>query len=220
MDTATKELLLNRFRAYLDELPETAPAEQPDTEQRQTDLFSLFTELAALKNEVRLESRQLKTALDEFRAVFDTLQTSHGQLSDALERARAAQQEQRRTVLRPLLLELLELHDRLEAGLQALQNYRPSALPWSHKREKALIAAVGQGQEISLRRLEQLLNARQVSALEACGKPLDPHTMRAAEVEQRTEVDNGIVTEELRKGFTWEGELLRLAEVKVNKRPD
>ena len=220
MDTATKELLLNRFRAYLDELPETAPAEQPDTEQRQTDLFSLFTELAALKNEVRLESRQLKTALDEFRAVFDTLQTSHGQLSDALERARAAQQEQRRAVLRPLLLELLELHDRLEAGLQVLQNYRPSALSWWGKRAKALLAAVEQGQEISLRRLEQLLNAQQVSALEACGKLLDPHTMRAAEVEQRTDMDNGIVTEELRKGFTWEGELLRLAEVKVNKRPE
>jgi molecular chaperone GrpE len=218
MDTATKEQLIDRFRAYLDVLPEVA-AEAP-TEQRQTDLFSLFTELMALKNEVRLESRQLKTALDEFKAVFDTLQTSHGQLSDALDRARTVQQEQRRTLLRPLLLELLELCDRLEAGLQALRGYQPSPLSGLCKREKALIAAVGQGQEISLRRLEQLLNGQNVYALEARGKPLDPHTMRATEVEQRTDLDSGIVTEELRQGFTWEGELLRLAEVKVNKRPE
>jgi len=219
MDTVNKELLINRFRAYLDELPEAA-AEQPDSEQRQTDLFSVFTELTALKNEVRLESRQVKTALDEFRAVFATLHTSHEQLNDALERARAALQEQRRALLRPLLLELLELRDRLEAGLQALRAYRPSLLSRVSKRGKAFIAAVGEGQEISLRRLEQLLNAQNVGALEARGKPLDPHTMRAAEVEQRTDLDNGIVTEELRQGFTWEGELLRLAEVKVNKRPD
>lgn len=218
MDTATKEQLIDRFRAYLDVLPEAA-AEAP-TEQPQTDLLSLFTELVALKNEVRLESRQLKTALDEFKAVFDTLQTSHRQLSDALDRARTAQQEQRRALLRPLLLELLELRDRLEAGLQALRGYQPSPLSGLCKREKALIEAVGQGQEISLRRLEQLLNGQNVYALEARGKPLDPHTMRAAEVEQRTELDSGIVIEELRQGFTWEGELLRLAEVKVNKRPE
>ena len=218
MDITTKELLINRFRAYLEELPEVAG--EPDVEQRQTDLFSLFTELATLKNEVRLESRQVKTALDEFRAVFDILQTSHGQLNEALERLRAAQQAQRRTLLQPLLLELLELYERLEAGLQAVRGYRRSWLSWLCRREKALIEAIGTGQEISLRRLEQLLNSQNVTAIEVTGKPLDPHSMRAAEVDQRSDVDSGIVTEELRKGFTWEGELLRLAEVKVNKRPE
>jgi molecular chaperone GrpE len=218
MDITTKELLINRFRAYLEELPEAA--EEPGVEQRQTDLFSLFTELATLKNEVRLESRQVKTALDEFRAVFDILQSSHSQLNEALERLRAAQQAQRRTLLQPLLLELLELYERLEAGLQAVRSYRRSWLSWLCRREKALIEAIGTGQEISLRRLEQLLNSQNVTAIEVTGKPLDPHSMRAAEVDQRSDLDSGIVTEELRKGFTWEGELLRLAEVKVNKRPE
>jgi len=75
MDTETKEQLLDRFRAYLDKLPEATPVESAETDRR-TDLYSLFAELAALKNEVRLESRQVKTALDEFRAVFETLQAS------------------------------------------------------------------------------------------------------------------------------------------------
>ncbi len=222
MDIETKEQLLGRFRAYLDELADTTLAE-PGEENRQTDLYSLFGALAALKNEARLESRQVKTALDEFRAVFETLQTSQAQLGGELDRARAALPEQRRAALKPVLLELVELHDRLQAGLRVLQSYRPTVLSRLFglgQRERALLQAIAQGQDISLRRLEQLLNSQQVVALSALGQPLDPHTMRAAEVEQRGDVGNGIVTEELRRGYLWQGELLRLAEVKVNRRPE
>lgn len=218
MDSATKEHLLDRFRHYLEQLPETGAAEEG--EPRQTDLYALFTELVTLKNEVRLESRQVKNALDQFRAVFDTLHDSQTQLNSELDRARGALSEQRRTLLRPLLLELVELYDRLAAGLHALQSHRPSLFGRLCRRQRALLHAVSQGQDISLRRLEQLLNAQQVVALPVEGRPLDPHTMRAAEVDNRTDVANGIVTEELRKGYTWQGELLRLAEVKVNKRAE
>ena len=222
MDTETKEQLLDRFRAYLDKLPEATPVESAETDRR-TDLYSLFAELAALKNEVRLESRQVKTALDEFRAVFETLQASQIQLGGELDRARAALPEQRRAALKPVLLELLELRDRLEAGLRVLQNYRPALLArllGAGRRERALLRAITEGQDISLRRLDQILNTQQVAALNVQGQPLDPHTMRAAELDQRPDLANGIVTEELRKGYLWQGELLRLAEVKVNRRPE
>ena len=202
MDPDTREMLVDRFRAYLEETAETAISEPaPDTGH--TDLFSLFTELIALKNEVRLETRQTKTTLDELKAGFATLQ-----------------KERQRAALRPLLLELLELWDRLEAGLQVVQNHRPALLARLSKRETALLAALQQGQEISLRRLQQLLSAQRIIALEVAGQPLDPHTMRAVEMEQRLDLDSGIVTEELRRGFTWEDELLRPAEVKVNKHPE
>ena len=222
MDSETKESLLERFRAYLDQQPDRIPV-APGEDARQTDLYSLFTELVALKTEVRLESRQVKTALDEFRAVFETLQTSQGQLGSELERARNAVPEQRRATLKPVLLELVELRDRFEAGLRVLQNYRPTVwVRWlgRRRRERDLLHAVAQGQDISLRRLEQILSAQQVVALAADGNPLDPHTMRAAELDHRSDLANGIVTEELRKGYLWQGELLRLAEVKVNRQPE
>ena len=174
-------------------------------------------------DEFRLESRRVKTALDEFRAVFETLQTGQSQLGGELDRAHAALPEQRRAALKPVLLELVELYDRLEVGLRVLQNYRPAVLSRLFglgQRERALLQAIAQGQDISLRRLEQLLNSQQVTALPTLGQPLDPHTMRAAEVEQRGDVGNGIVTEELRRGYLWQGELLRPAEVKVNRQPE
>lgn len=222
MNIETKEQLLERFRAYLDELPEAVPTEATEADRR-TDLYSLFAELVALKTEVRLESRQVKTVLDEFKSVFDTLQASQSQLGGELDRARGAVAEQRRAALKPLLLELVDLRDRLEAGLRVLQGYRPSLLGrllGVARRERTLLQAVVQGQDISLRRLDQMLSNQQVAALPAQGNPLDPHTMRAAELDQRPDLANGIVTGELRKGYTWQGELLRLAEVKVNRKPE
>jgi molecular chaperone GrpE len=41
--------------------------------------------------------------------------------------------------------------------------------------------------------------------------------MSAVEICQDPKLDNGMVVEELRKGFIFEENVLRLAEVKVNK---
>jgi len=222
MATEIKEQLLERFRAYLDEPPDLTPDEAGVAERR-TDLYALFTELVAIKTEVRLESRQLKTAMDDFRAVFATLQTSQSQLGQELDRAHQRTPDHQWAMLKPVLLDLVELRDRFEAGLRVLQNYRPTfwvRLLGRRRRERDLLHAMTQGQDISLRRLDQLLNAHQVIPLDAEGKKLDPHTMRAAELDERPDVPNGVVTEELRRGYLWRGELLRLAEVKVNRRTE
>ena len=84
----------------------------------------MFVELAAVRNEVRTESRLVKEALDQFRGVFDTLQSSHATLEQELKRAQADARERGQALLRPLLLDLLDLRDRLAAGLQ-----QPAAPP-------------------------------------------------------------------------------------------
>jgi molecular chaperone GrpE len=219
MNFTANEQLVTLFRAYLETAHSGGVPAQPDDGQRQTDLFSLFTELAALQNEVKLESRQVKTAFDQFKDVFTTLQSGHDQLNGEVERSRRLREDLQRSALRPLLLELLELYDRLEAGLKTFERHRPSRLAWLCRREARLIAALKQGQEISLRRLEQLLRSYQITPVETVGKILDPNTMRASDIEQRADIDNGIVTEELRKGYRYDGELLRAAEVRVNRWP-
>jgi molecular chaperone GrpE len=210
MDESTKERLIAQFRAYLD----TDPV---DEETQQTDLFSLFTELAALRNEVKLESRQVKNALDLFKGTFDTLQSSHDQLISELEHCRSEQNRQIRENTRTLLLAFLDVYDRLEAGMTTLNSYTSSS--WIHfcKREIRLIRGLQEGQAMTLRRLDNLLASYRVRPLFVLNKPLDPHCMRAVEVDSQPNTINGIVTGELRKGFMWEEEVLRPAEVKVNK---
>lgn len=211
MDESTKEKLIEQFCAYLDTY-------QDSEETQQTDLFSLFTELAALRNEVKLESRQVKNALDMFKSTFETVQSSYEQLNKELEHCRNEQRLQRRDLMRTLLLAFLEVYDRLEAGMAILNSYSPSSWAYFCKREIRLIRGLQEGQAMTLRRLDQLLASYKVHALEVLNKPLDPHCMRVMEVDSQPKLEKGIVTGELRKGFMWEGEILRPAEVKVNKK--
>ena len=139
MDAAVKETLLDQFRCYLDSIEE-AP-EEPDAAGAEADLFTVFVELAAVRNEVRTESRLVKEALDQFRGVFATLQSSHATLEQELKRAQAEARERGRALLRPLLLELLDLRDRLAAGLQ-----QPTAPP------RALVRALAQRDDKPSRR--------------------------------------------------------------------
>lgn len=224
MDEAEKDTLISRFRAYLDGQNYQCTASDGNALQepgdRETDLYTLFTELLGLKNEVKLESRQVKAALHEFKTAFDSVQMGYNSLSKEIDAAREQRKVQQRELIRPLLLEVLDLRDRLEAGAAALRAHTPSRLFRLCRRESQLLAGLRAGHEITLRRLDQLLEARRVLPVEVMDKPLDPATMRAAEIEHRDELEGGIVTGELRRGYTFEGELLRTAEVKVNKRKD
>jgi molecular chaperone GrpE len=214
MDQTTKEQLMAQFGAYLDEVddePELAPRD---------DAFSLFAELAGLKNEVKREARQVREAIDQFKSVFSTLQTSNEALNRELESRRQGEQGLRRDTLRPLLQELLELRDRMEAGLELSAPRKRSVLGRLFRRRNQRLDALREGQGMTLRRLDRILGDYRVRPVDAVNKPLDPHIMRVVEVEVRTDQPQGVVISELRKGFFWDEELLRTAEVKVNKRGD
>lgn len=211
----TKAQLLAQFGNYLDGLPDSF-----EEETGQTDLFSLFAELAALRTEVKTESRQFGNALEQFKETQSLLHNSHGHLERELERSRNDAVSLPRAVLRPLLVELVDLHDRLAAGQAMLQSYKP-VKGWfrvkSLKPDRVFIRSIREGQAMSLRRLEETLARHQVRPLEVLGRIADPHTMSVIELDRRPELENGIVTAELRKGYLWGEETLRLAEVKANK---
>ncbi len=215
MDAVVKETLLDRFRCYLDSIEE-AP-EEPDAAGAEADLFTVFVELAAVRNEVRTESRLVKEALDQFRGVFATLQSSHATLEQELTRVQSEARERGRALLRPLLLELLDLRDRLAAGLQ-----QPTvrALRWFEfwrGQQQAEPDSWREGLGITLRRLDRILAERRVVRIEMTGRRFDPRMGRVVGTTQDMTIGSGIVMEEVSAGFQWDDELLRAAEVIVNK---
>jgi molecular chaperone GrpE len=215
VDAAVKENLLDQFRCYLDSIEE-AP-EEPEDAGAEVDLFSVFVELAAVRNEVRTESRLVKEALDQFRGVFATLQSSHATLEQELKRVQGEARERGRALLRPLLLELLDLRDRLAAGLQ-----QPTAPPerWFDRwlgRRPAEPESWREGLGITLRRLDRILAERRVARIEMVGRRFDPRMGRVVGTAQDVSIGAGIVVEEVTAGFMWDEELLRAAEVIVNK---
>ena len=70
---------------------------------------------------------------------------------------------------------------------------------------------------MTIKRFDQLLHSYQVRQIDCVGKLFDPLFMSAIEIEHKPKLENGMVTEELRKGFMHKDQVLRLAEVKVNK---
>ncbi len=213
METIDKDELADRFRVYLDNMDRVSP--EQDTEE--PDLFSLMAELAALKNEVKIESRQVKTALDEFRGLFDTLRQANQRLGDELGRQRTAEARERQDADRDLLLTLLDLHDRMQAGHDRVRRYQPG---WLARRAGAaeFVAAIAEGQAMNLRRLDEIFAQRGVRAVSVVGRRFDPQTMHAAEVSRESDRDDGEVLSEIRAGFLHHGRLLRAAEVIVNKK--
>jgi molecular chaperone GrpE len=215
VDDRTKERLLEQLRRYLDSV-ETVP-EEPDAGSSETgaDLFTVFVELAGLRNEVRGESRLVKDSLDQFRAVFNTVQQVQATLEQELKRNQTEARERVRDALRPLLLELLEVRDRLIAGTQL----PPSPVRWFNRwrrRRTDETATWREGLSITLRRLDRILGDRGVVQTDVVGRPFNPHLSRAVGTVRDARTDPGTVVEETRAGFLWGEDPLRIAEVIVN----
>jgi molecular chaperone GrpE len=216
MDASTKAELLERFSGYLDTLDEAPPDE---AEAGVIDLYTLFTELAGLRSEIKLESRQVKQALDHSRELIDALQENNNRLAEELGSQRRAEDALREEAERNLLLEVLELRDRLATSSRAIADFRPGGLLTRPRgRTQQLIDGMGQGLDIGLRRLDTLLQRYGVRPCEAIGQRLDPKRMQAASIDCDPTRENGIVLSEIRKGYLRGDQVLRLAEVVVNKR--
>jgi molecular chaperone GrpE len=247
VDEAIKEELLSRFIAYLDGLdgdvdrpglngpglngpglngpgldgpgldaPDLngsceVPAGMAEGVSEEADLFSVFVEVAGVRNEVRTQSRIVKEALDRFRSVFDTLQSSHATLAHDRERA----------LLKPLLLDIIDVRDRLAAGLKPspedpTRRWYARFLPQT--KPTVATEAWREGLRMTLRRVDRLLTDQHIAIMETVGRPLDPrHAAAVATVDDPSAAD-GVVVEEVRSGFLWHGDLLRPAEVIVARR--
>lgn len=215
MDETAKEQLTARFRAYLDSDGAASGQGAEAEAESAPDLFTLLAELAALKNEVKLESRHVKGALDEFRGLYATLREGNTRLADEQKRCREQGEALRQQTRKDLLLELLELRDRLQAGHDQAARFRPG---WLTGRAAAeFVASMTEGMAMNLRRLDEALVRRDVRPLPALGQAFDPHTMHAVELASDPTRAEGMVVGELRKGFLYQDSLLRSAEVVVNR---
>ena len=215
MDDSIKHALIDRFCGYLDMVEDGE--EPPDDPGETADLFSVLVEMAALRSEVRTESRLVKEALEQFRGVFDTLQASQATLQRELDRARTETRDQAQSALRPLLLDVIDLRDRLVAALTLSAAARPRWRDRLWRRDRSGVAAWQEGLRMTLRRLDQILLDRRVVATQLAGLPFDPRLARAIGTAADSSVAEGTVIKEVRAGFLWDDQVLRTAEVIVSK---
>lgn len=182
------------------------------------DLMSLFEALTVLKTQVKTESRQVKTALDEFRSVFANLNHQQAYLQQNIDSKQQQLDRQHEQLLKPLMLVLIEFYDRLSVSINAIDERKPEGLLarfrlglW-HKTQ-----TIKAGQQITLRQLQRVLNDYQVEKIPCVDKPYDPALMKVVATSTDNSKNNNIVLSEQLSGFLWQGQLLRPAEVNVNQ---
>lgn len=98
-----------------------------------------------------------------------------------------------------LVAELLPVLDALEAAIEKDKN------PEEKK-----------GMELILRDLLSILRKRGLHPIEAAGRKFDPY-LHEAMMSVPSEAQEGTVTEELQKGYTFNGSVIRHSKVKVSK---
>lgn len=213
MESSVKERLLDEFRAILES------RDIPDEAGDPIDLCTVLSELAALRSDIRLESRQVKSALDDFRAVTTQFREQNEHLVQELDRSRDAAARIRTETERRMLLDLLELRDRIDAGAAAGRAYRPGWIArLLARRDRRFTDGLIEGLSLILNRVDRQLAAYRVRPIEVLNRPLDPQCMNAVGAHRDDQREEGAVLAEQRRGFTRDGELLRHAEVIVNKK--
>ena len=209
-----KQQALADFGQWLDEWTGDPPGADAG-ETAECDLRDLFAEIAALRQETRLQNReQAKAGRELARAgalygtVADWAQHREEDLASFEQRvARAAEDR----CLRPFL----EVRDALVRGQTAAGELRRP--PRLFRRRAPGIAGVVQGYELALRRFDRMLGDFGVQLLQTAGHPFDARTMRSVETRQIAQFADNVVVEEFLSGFTRDGQVLRLAEVAVNR---
>ncbi|MDP2873181.1 MAG: nucleotide exchange factor GrpE [Bacillota bacterium] len=107
-----------------------------------------------------------------------------------------------------LLMRLLELADNMD---RALAGWRQALAGVEGIDPDSLTGGVA----MIARQLQAVLAAEGVVPVEAVGKPFDPALHEAVAVWESADVTAETVTDELRKGYTQGGEVLRPAQVRV-----
>ena len=217
---AWKHRVLEDFRQWLDDLPEDAASPVSDDddeadEAAECDLRDLFAELAALRQEIRLQNREQGKASRELAkaaAVYETIaHQTHRREEDlaAFERRVAGAAENR------CLLAVLDVRDALVRGRDAAVQLGERRR-W-FRRPPPGLGGVVEGYELAMRRFDRILARLGVQRVQTVRQPFDSRTMHAVEVRRAPPAADGAVVEELQSGYTRKGEVLRLAEVVVNR---
>jgi len=170
---------------------EEIPPEPQDTRSRQ----QMADEIASLEEELRQEQERSKESLSKLlyaQADFDNYRRRLSQeVESKIDAGKAG-----------LVQNLLAVVDELELALKAAKNAESTS---------AIVGGVG----IVLRKFGDILSAEGLSAIEPVGKKFDPTVHEAVERVQCADKDEGTVLEEIRKGFTLKGRLIRPSIVKI-----
>ncbi len=173
--------------------PETQPTE---TEQEDAVSIDLNTALARLQ--------EMEQALEEQKNLY--LRTL-ADFQNYRRRQNEEMERQRMRVLETLLEDLLPILDNFERALQAAEATRE-------------LDPLLEGVKMTDRQIKALLARFDIHPIEAVGKPFDPNLHEAIQRVESEEHEDGIIIDEVERGYRMGERVIRPSKVIVAKRPE
>lgn len=218
LDPERRRQMVEAVAAWLNALAEAEPLppglapEVVGSSEPPPDLFSLLSQLTALTRETQLQGRatnRLHADLSAALAQLTETMTSPEVISRKLAEAR-------REARLELVAEWLDVRDRFTRGLAEAQR-RLAGLRGIRARfgQRPVLEALVEGNLLARERFDDLLRRLDVREIPCAGRPFDPTVMQAVEVVRTADAAPGTVLEVFRPGYTSNGRVLRIAEVKV-----
>jgi len=112
----------------------------------------------------------------------------------------------RKLALETIMKDLLQVWDSLERGLEA-------------SGESVTVESLVEGQELTLKMLEKVMQNHNLEIIDPLGKPFNPELHEAVTVLPAADVEENTVIEVLQKGFRLHERLIRPAMVIVSRKP-
>jgi molecular chaperone GrpE len=218
LDPERRRQMVEAVAAWLDDLAEAEPPppglapEVMASSEPAPDLFELLSQLTALTRETQLQGRATNRLHADLSAALAQL-TETVSSPEVIARKLA---EARREARLEVVAELLDVRDRFTRGLAEAQR-RLAGLRGlrAHFGQRPVLEALVEGNLLARERFDDLLRRLDVREIPCVGRPFDPTVMQAMEVVQASDAAPGTVLEVFRPGYTSNGRVLRVAEVKV-----
>lgn len=214
---------IGRFAEWLNALANEevgAIREEAQREFQSPDLFALYGELSALRQDVRLQStaaRKAGQALETAAEILhDGLRERLDSVMTTVTEAKSMLPEARREGEETVLLELLSVRESLARVTVAADAGRLPRRPWMRQHAR-VFDELRSGQHLVLDRLDDVLRRMQVVPAVKAGMAFDPAVMRAVSTSRDTGAREGDVTRVVRQGYQRNGKVLQIAEVQVEK---
>lgn len=183
---------------------EAAEREAGAAEAGETAIAEAEGETAADRERIERLERELAEAKRQADEYYDKYLRALAELDNTRKRLERTYQERLLQARRDLLRRFLVVADNLERALKAAKSG----------------GDIVQGVELTYRELQRFLSEQGVEPIESIGKPFDPMLHEAAGVVSSDGVEEDTVVNELQRGYTHQGELLRPALVEVAKPPE
>ncbi|MCK4983314.1 MAG: nucleotide exchange factor GrpE [Victivallaceae bacterium] len=219
-ESGWREEMVDKFKEYLYTLTDEEFDEQADFSDEVPDMFSFYSELTALKQEISLQSKSAKKSgsdmLKSMSGLHEDLVRQSSTLSKTVTDIKGQIPLARQQAEETVLLELINLRESITNNLKHFKGRKLHGIFW-RKKVTDLFHEQQSNLELLLKKADDILRRFDVTSIVTEGAPFNSSSMRVLSVSNKGLYPPGSVSKIFSQGFKRNSRILITAEVKVEK---